>query len=109
MACEVPFFSRERVLQLPGRRWLNGIAPPLEEFVIKENVNFEKQDKQASEGVAHTDNNTVPTNNLPPLPKLIWMPSVCAQQFTSFEQSSSKIGPKSTHWAQFRTKSHACT
>ncbi len=42
MACEAPFFSRERVLQLPGRRWLNGIAPPPDEFVAKENVNFEK-------------------------------------------------------------------
>jgi hypothetical protein len=28
----------------------------------------------------------------------IWMPSVCAQQFTSFKQSSSKMGPKSMPW-----------
>jgi hypothetical protein len=41
MACKAPFFSHERVLQLPGHRWLDGIAPPLEEFVAGENVNFE--------------------------------------------------------------------
>jgi hypothetical protein len=53
-----------------GRHWLDGIAPLPEEFVAKENINFEKRDKQASEGVAHTDDNTVPMSNLPPPPKL---------------------------------------
>jgi hypothetical protein len=70
MACEAPFFSCERVLQLLRRRWLDGIAPLPEEFVAKKNAKFEKPDKQASEGVAHMDNNTVPMSNLPPPPKL---------------------------------------
>jgi hypothetical protein len=64
MACKAPFFSREHVLQLPGRCWLDGIPPAPEEFVAEENVNFDKGDKQASEGVVHADDNTVPAANL---------------------------------------------
>jgi hypothetical protein len=42
IACEAPFFRREHILQLPGRCWLAGIAPPPEEFVAKENLNYNK-------------------------------------------------------------------
>jgi hypothetical protein len=63
MACKAPFFSREHVLQLPGHCWLDGVAPAPEEFVTEENVNFDKGDKQASEGVVHVDDNTIPAAN----------------------------------------------
>ena len=42
MALEAPFYWREHVLQLPGRRNLVGSGNPLpeEEFVAEENVNY---------------------------------------------------------------------
>jgi len=40
-ALEAPFFSREHVLQLPGRRWLDRGSPPdPAEFVAEENFGF---------------------------------------------------------------------
>jgi hypothetical protein len=40
-ALEAPFFSREHVLQLPGRCWLDrGLPPGPGEFVAEENFNF---------------------------------------------------------------------
>ena len=40
-ALEAPFFSREHVLQQPGRRWMDQAAPPdPAEFVAEENVNW---------------------------------------------------------------------
>ncbi len=87
MACKAPFFSREHVLQLPGRRWLDSIAPATEEFVAKENVNFGKGDKQASEGVVHADDDTVPAANLPPPPELAPHPDLLRHDALTFDPS----------------------
>jgi hypothetical protein len=87
MACKAPFFSRKRVLQLMGRHWLDGIAPPLEKLVTKENVNFENQGKQASEGVAHAEDDTVSTSNLPPPPKLAPQPDLLRWDALTFDPS----------------------
>jgi hypothetical protein len=76
IACEAPFFRREHVLQLLGRRWLAGVAPPPKKFIGKENLNYDKSKKRASEGVVLTDNETVPTANLPPPPELAPHPDI---------------------------------
>ena len=48
-ALEAPFFSREHVLQLPGRRWLDRGSPPdPAEFVAEENFDFSSM--QGNEG-----------------------------------------------------------
>ncbi len=72
---EAPFFARERVLQVPGRRWLNGVPPPPEEFVAKENINYHK-DTTVSEGDICEDDKTLLTSNLPPPPELAAYPDV---------------------------------
>jgi hypothetical protein len=63
-AYEVPYFSRETVLQeFPGRRCtVNEPALVPEEFVTEENVNYCK-DVSANEGV-NADNETVKTSDL---------------------------------------------
>jgi hypothetical protein len=88
MVCKAPLFSREHVLQLPGCHWLDGVAPAPEEFVTKENVNFNKGDKQASEGVVHTDDDTVPAANLPPPPELTPHPDLLRPVTLIFDPSS---------------------
>jgi hypothetical protein len=66
-AMEVPFFQWERVLQFPWRRrTVNKPKLVPEEFVVEENVNYQK-DVSASGG-ANADNRTVRTANLPPAP-----------------------------------------
>ncbi len=62
-ACEVPCYRWEKVLHFPGRRCVNEPALVPEEFVVEENVNFDK-DVSASEGVNAYDE-TVKTSNLP--------------------------------------------
>jgi hypothetical protein len=53
-ACEASFFRWEHVLQIPGLRQLDGQAAPDEqEFVVEENVNFNKQ--KSAEVVRHKD------------------------------------------------------
>jgi hypothetical protein len=87
MACEAPFFLREHVLQFLGRRWLNGNAPPPEEFVAKENVNFNKREKHVCEGVVREDDNTVQAGNLPPPPKLAPHPDLLQHNALTFDPS----------------------
>ena len=87
IACEAPFFRREHVLQLPGQRWLAGVAPPPEEFVAKENQNYDKSEKQASEGVILADNETVPTANLPPPPELASHPDILRCEALTYDPS----------------------
>jgi hypothetical protein len=63
-ALEAPFFRWEKVLQFPGHgRTINkpNLAP--EEFVVEENVNYQK-DVSVSEG-ANVDNRMVKMANLP--------------------------------------------
>jgi hypothetical protein len=65
-ALEAPFFSREHVLQIPGRRWLDrDMPPPPAEFVAEENINYKKLET-ANEGAVRPDNDTVVAGNLPP-------------------------------------------
>jgi hypothetical protein len=65
-ALEAPFLSREHVLQLPGRRWLDcSVPPPPEEFVAEENINYKKT-TTGNEGVVRADDDTVIAGNLPP-------------------------------------------
>jgi hypothetical protein len=87
IACEAPFFRREHVLQLPGHHWLAGIAPPPEEFVAKENLNYDKSEKRASEGVILANNETVPTANLPPPPELAPHPDILHRNALTYDLS----------------------
>ncbi len=73
-ALEAPYFSREHVLQYPGRKPIATEGPfnPMdllscEEFIAKENLLLNKQQKSVNEGVAE-DNETIQTANLPPPP-----------------------------------------
>jgi hypothetical protein len=55
-ALEAPFFSREHVLQLPGRCWLDHNPPPdPAEFVAEENVNFRLAMTVSEGGNKHQD------------------------------------------------------
>ncbi len=87
MACKAPFFSCEHVLQDPCRRWLDGNAPPPEEFVTEENVNFKKGDMMANEGAVGADKDTVPAANLPPPPKLAPHPNLLCRDALTFNLS----------------------
>ena len=64
-ALEAPYYRKETVLQYP-RHYLMDIEPELapEEFVAKENLNYEKQ---VNEGV-DSDDDTVKRSNLPAPP-----------------------------------------
>jgi hypothetical protein len=42
---------------------LDGSPPPVEEFLVEENVNYKKL---TSEGAVIADNKTAPASNLPP-------------------------------------------
>jgi hypothetical protein len=64
-ALEAPFFAHKRVLQVPGRHWIDGAPPPPKEFVAEENINYHK-DTTVCEGDAHEDDETLLTSNLPP-------------------------------------------
>jgi hypothetical protein len=86
MACKLPFFSREHMLQLPGRRRLDSNAPPPEEFVVEENMSFKSWDTTANEGAVWVDDNTVPTRNLPPPPKLTSHPDLLHHDALTFDQ-----------------------
>ncbi len=87
IACKAPFFRREHVLQLPVRHWLAGIAPPPEEFVAKENLNYDKSEKRASEGVVLADDEMVPTANLPPPPELAPHPEILRRDALTYDPS----------------------
>jgi hypothetical protein len=87
MACKAPFFSHEHVLQLPGCRRLDSNAPPPEKFVAEENVNFNKWDTMANEGAVWADDDTVPTGNLPPPPKLAPPPDLLCRDALTFDPS----------------------
>jgi hypothetical protein len=87
MACEAPFFSREHVLQFPGCHWLDGNAPPPQEFVAKENVNFNKREKYVHEGVVWEDDDTVRAGNLPPPPELAPHPDLLQCNALTFDPS----------------------
>jgi hypothetical protein len=87
MACEAPFFSMGHVLQLPGRCWLDGNAPPPDEFIAKENVNFNKREKHVCEGVVQEDNDTVRAVNLPPPPELAPHPDLLQHNALTFDPS----------------------
>jgi hypothetical protein len=87
MACEVPFFSCKHVLQIPCRRRLDGNAPPPEEFMAEENVNFKKTDTTANEGAVWEDDDTVLTGNLPPPPELAPHPDLLRCNALTFDPS----------------------
>ena len=64
---EAPYFRREKVLEFLGRRDLmDDIELVPEEFVMEENLNYDKE-VSANEGVSK-DNETIKTSNLPPPP-----------------------------------------
>jgi hypothetical protein len=66
-AMEAPYFRREKVLEFLGRRDLmDDIELVPEEFVMEENLNYDKE-VSANEGVSK-DNETIKTSNLPPPP-----------------------------------------
>jgi hypothetical protein len=85
-ALEAPFFRREHVLQLPGRRWLDRDAPPPpEEFVAEENINFKKM--TGNEGVVQANNDTVIAGNLPPPPNEAPHPDAVHRHALMFDPS----------------------
>ncbi len=87
IACKAPFFRREHVLQLSGRCWLAGIAPLPVEFFAKENLNCDKSEKRASEGVVLADNKTVPMANLPPPSELAPHPDILCCNALTYDPS----------------------
>ena len=70
-ALEAPFFQRETVIQISGRRLLREdteVTP--EEFFAKENLHCGATRKQSSEvDKVDKDDDTVCTSNLPPPPE----------------------------------------
>jgi hypothetical protein len=66
-AMEAPYFQREKVLEFPGcRDLIDNIELVPEEFVVEENVNYNKE-VSVNEGVSE-DDETIKTSNLPPPP-----------------------------------------
>jgi hypothetical protein len=85
-ALEAPFFTRERVLQVPGRRWLDGMPPLPEEFVAKENINYCK-DTAVHERDVCEDYKTLLARNLPPPSELAAHPDVTRHDALTFDPS----------------------
>ena len=86
MACEAPYFERERVLHVPRRRHLDGTPPPPEEFVAEENLNV-KEGFRVGEGAIGADDDTVPAGNLPPPPELAPHQDLHQRDALSFDPS----------------------
>jgi hypothetical protein len=90
-ACEAPYFRKETVLQFPGcRHAVDEPALVPEEFVVEENVNYQK-DVSASGGVS-ADDKTVKTSNLPLPPQdeepsaVIWQGPLTFDPLSSTEE-----------------------
>ncbi len=60
-AMEANFFRWEHVLQIPGLRWLEHDAPIEQEFVAKENLNF---DRDKPREIIRHDNETIKISNV---------------------------------------------
>jgi hypothetical protein len=85
-ALGAPFFACKHVLLVPGRCWLNGMPPPPEEFLVKENINYHK-DTVVSEGDVCKDDETLLASNLPPPPKLAVHPDITCHNALMFDPS----------------------
>jgi hypothetical protein len=83
---EAPFFQWERVLQFPGHgRTINKPELVPEEFVVEENINYQK-DLSASEG-ANADDKTVKMAHLPLPPQQKELSKVTQQGPLTFDLS----------------------
>ena len=82
-AMEASFFRRVKVLKYPGRRDLmDNIELIPEEFVVKENLNYNKE-MPVNEGVTE-DDKTIKTSNVPSPPVDEPPEAICRRPLTSY-------------------------